>query len=533
MQREYNLQIMRKLFRFPFFGILAGLFPIIALWNFNKSQIYPRDAVFSILVTLGFVALIWGLAFSIFGSPIRSSIASSLFFLLFFSFGHIYNLIEDKTIFGFSIGFVKLLIIYLILLVISFGIMIKVKSVPKDTVVLLNGLLTLLILMNLIQITAYEVARRKSAQPVENVVDAGSDFNIQPVDQDLADIYYIILDAYSRQDVLLEKMGFDNSKFITELEKRGFYVADCSNSNYAGTKNSVTSSLNYSYLDQVLDEEDGEGEIPQELLNNRIRLDLYRYGYKFVSTRAFSSETDINNADIYLNITTDKGMKDTVAQSQFARLYFETTLLRPIFELYEMNPLQFDFVPDWFFLSDSQESAIGYASYWYMQTNYVLDSLEEFPTREGNYFVYAHINAPHGPYVYDENGNFQYTYNPETAEGNIPPYLDMVSYINKRVLKLVDALITQSDVPPIIIIQGDHGAHMITTGLDKHKILNAYYLPADAQNNLYETITPVNTFRLILRDYFKEDIELLPDILYAKILNDLEPIPSTCPVSTE
>lgn len=524
---------MRKILRFPFFGILAGIFPIIALWNINKSQIYPHDAVFSILVTLGFVAFVWGLAYAIFRSPVRSSIAASLFFLLFFSFGHIYNLIEDKTIFGYSIGFIKLLVVYLILLVVLFVLIIRVKELSKDTIFLLNSLLTFLILVNLIQITVYEAARRKSAQPVEKTTTTAPVAAAQSGDQKLADIYYIILDAYSRQDVLLEKMGYDNSGFIGELEKRGFYVADCSNSNYGGTKNSVTSSLNYSYLDEVSNDQDGEGEIPQELLNNRIRLDLHDYGYQFVSTRAFSSETDINNADIYLNVTTDKGMKDTVAQSQFARLYFETTLLRPIFELYEMNPVEFDYVPDWFFLSDSRESAIGYASYWYMQTNYVLDSLEEFPIRDGNYFVYAHLNAPHGPYVYDANGNFRYTYNPETAEGNIAPYLDMVTYINKRVLKLVDALIAKSEVPPIIIIQGDHGAHMITTGLDKHKILNAYYLPTDAQNDLYETITPVNTFRLILRDYFKEDIELLPDIMYAKILNDLEAVPSTCPVPSE
>lgn len=524
---------MRKLIRFPFFGILAGIFPIIALWNINKSQIYPRDAVFSIIVTFGFVALVWGLAYIIFRSPIRSSIAASLVFLLFFSFGHIYNLIENKTIFGYSIGFVKLLIVYLILLVVIFVVMIKVKNLSKDTVLALNGLLTLLIIVNLFQIFTYETARRKSAKVIDNTIASAPVPAVQNNDQELADIYYIILDAYSRQDVLLEKMNYDNSGFIADLEERGFYVADCSNSNYGGTKNSVTSSLNYSYLDEVSKDEDGEGEIPQELLNNQIRLDLKDYGYQFVSTRAFSSETDINNADIYLNVTTDKGMKDTVAQSQFARLYFETTLLRPVFELYEMNPVQFDYVPDWFFLSDSQENAIGYASYWYLQTNYVLDSLEEFPVKGGNYFVYAHLNAPHGPYVYDENGNFQYTYNPETAEGNIDPYLDMVSYINKRVITLVDALIAKSDVPPIIIIQGDHGAHVITTGLDKHKILNAYYLPEDAQNNLYETITPVNTFRLILRDYFKKDIELLPDIMYVKITNDLEPVPSTCAVPSD
>jgi hypothetical protein len=39
-------------------------------------------------------------------------------------------------------------------------------------------------------------------------------------------------------------------------------------------------------------------------------------------------------------------------------------------------------------------------------------------------------------------------------------------------------------------------------------------LPGDGQEQLYETITPVNTFRLIFDTYFNGDYGLLEDISY-------------------
>ena len=65
------------------------------------------------------------------------------------------------------------------------------------------------------------------------------------------DIYYIILDAYGREDVLMEMFNYDNTSFLRFLESKGFYVAECSQSNYAQTMLSLTSSLNFDYLDSL------------------------------------------------------------------------------------------------------------------------------------------------------------------------------------------------------------------------------------------------------------------------------------------
>lgn len=520
--------MLKKIARFPIFGLLIGILPFLILWNNNKTQVYARDVVSSLLLTMAFVVVFWALFLLITRSAARASLASTLFFLLFFSFGHVYNLVQNKVFLGISIGFIKLLAAYLVLAIVFTFLLIRVKKITVDVTLWLNAILGVLILFNLFQIIQFEIIHPRqpvvaaAENPPSSTTASGTSSG------ELPDIYYIILDAYSRQDVLKDIMNYDNSAFIDGLRQRGFYVADCASSNYDGTVASVTSSLNYSYLAQSANLSDIEDKaLSNDLVNNRIRNDLAQRGYQFVTSKAYSSANDIPNSDIYLDYLTDAGMADTVAQAQFTRMYLETTLFRVPFELYYMSPLKFAFLPDWLFMSDDNDSVMGYASFWYNQTKYVFDSLEKFPSRDGNYFVYAHINAPHGPYVFDSNGNFRYTYNPED---NLPYYTDTITWLDKRVLKLIDNLIADSKVPPIIILQGDHGAHVLTSGIDKNKILSAYYFPGNAKSDLYPTITPVNTFRLVLRDYFSQQMDLLPDTVYAKITNDYEPIPSSCDV---
>jgi len=46
------------------------------------------------------------------------------------------------------------------------------------------------------------------------------------------------------------------------------------------------------------------------------------------------------------------------------------------------------------------------------------------------------------------------------------------------------------------------------------EILNAYYLPERGKAALYESISPINTFRVILNLYFGAHLELLSDESY-------------------
>jgi hypothetical protein len=105
-----------------------------------------------------------------------------------------------------------------------------------------------------------------------------------------------------------------------------------------------------------------------------------------------------------------------------------------------------------------------------------------------------------------------------------------VTYINKRILAIVDLILKDSPKPPIIIIQGDHGPAPFDVIPRRMKNLNSYYFP-DNTEGLYPTITPVNTFRLILNKYFGQQYPMLEDrSLYSAydIPYNYEEIPNDC-----
>jgi len=54
---------------------------------------------------------------------------------------------------------------------------------------------------------------------------------------------------------------------------------------------------------------------------------------------------------------------------------------------------------------------------------------------------------------------------------------------------------------------------------ERMPILNAYYFSDGDYSDLYEDISPVNTFRLILNQYLGTELALLPDKHYFTILN--------------
>ncbi|MFC1848398.1 hypothetical protein ACFLXV_03720 [Chloroflexota bacterium] len=136
-------------------------------------------------------------------------------------------------------------------------------------------------------------------------------------------------------------------------------------------------------------------------------------------------------------------------------------------------------------------------------------------------FVFAHIVIPHGPIVFTKDGSFLTQQN-AVGKTDIELFTDQLVFCNKKVNNLVDDILAYSEVPPIIVLQGDHGpftwgfpSFSELTNEEETKaimmILNAYYLPDNGQEFLYDSISPVNTYRIIFNRYFNTDYDLESD----------------------
>ena len=85
-------------------------------------------------------------------------------------------------------------------------------------------------------------------------------------------------------------------------------------------------------------------------------------------------------------------------------------------------------------------------------------------------------------------------------------------------MELVDKIL-EDNKDSIIVIQSDHGFggdldwNDPTTDEWKNRygILNAYHVSNKTQELLYDDISPVNSFRIILNSYFNDNYELLED----------------------
>ena len=122
---------------------------------------------------------------------------------------------------------------------------------------------------------------------------------------------------------------------------------------------------------------------------------------------------------------------------------------------------------------------------------------------------------PHFPYFYDSSGRAVSTdslYN-DSLITDRSRFSGYITYTNKIVTRLLDTLFQNGAGKNIIIIQSDHGIADFDFSRKKDAFKNyiAIYFPDRNYALLHDSISNVNTFRIILNNYFNMNVPLLKD----------------------
>ena len=498
---------MNKIKKIPFHPLILAIYPVLALLSFNIDQVgiwvvwRPLLIVISGAIVLsGFLAL--------FIKPIqKAAIIASFILILFFSYGQVHELLLNSSGIFFEISHHKYLgTIFLIILGLGlFTIIRKIHQFQTITTTL-NIVSATILILTIIPIVSYSYNLEKTKNNVQG--NDTADINFGGNTQDTPDIYYIILDSYTRADALQQDFNFDNSPFTTELQKLGFVVANCSRSNYGFTEVSMASSLNLNYLSDLNPKlKTGNSDLTSAtalIQNNYLRRQLKKIGYKIV---AFETGYDWNqwtDADLYL--TPNKNPLSTAEIQPFEKILIRGTGLRLIADTEKK------------FLSGALSTLkLTHHEPHVKRTMFILSWLKKLPSIEGPKFVYAHINVPHIPFIFKPDGSLVDDPNFYRGSQDYPineqyfkeGYINQIEFLNNRIPEIADHIVKNSTRPVIIIIQGDHGIR----DDNRLEILNALYFTG-AKKNIDKTLTPVNTFRIIFNQFFNGKYPILENHSY-------------------
>jgi hypothetical protein len=499
-----------KWFAVPWYPFAISAYPVLSLLASNAGQVGLDAGVRPLLISVTFGGLLFLLLWLVFRQAHKAAFLSALWLALFFSYGHAYIYIDEKYP---DSNYTLWLAIGWIVLFILAGIW---ATRPKLTFVSAASTLNTVALA-LLLMTGWQILSEVKPQSAHALALTNA-----PIQEDLVrpenppDVYFFLLDSYGRADLLKEAYGFDNSEFINGLKQRGFYVAECSQSNYVRTEISLGSSLNLQYL-QELSDKFSPDSTKRSLLWDSLKHSAVRYNFESIGYETVTFDTGFE----WLNIEdSDHFMSPPPISSgmtEFEGLFLRTTLAR--------------YAQDWGWVDPDYLLGVGFRDRFHNAFN----SIDEITKMPEPTFSYIHLISPHPPFVFDPNGNP--TYPPDfwnqqrMYPGNLyqKGYVNQAQFLNKNILQAVDTILANSDVPPVIIIQGDHGPWLQPNN-KRMWILAAMYFPGQA-DKLYPTISPVNIFRLVFNEYFGGNYELLNDISFfspVPKLYDFSQVPNSC-----
>jgi len=477
--------------KYPLSPFALVFFIYIHTYLYAYKWMLISDLYMPFIITLSVVSLLFFFLYKVYHSPLNAAIITSLLTLFFFYFGfakdYFIKLTGNYLHLRYSIPVVFVILLFAFL---------KFRKTSPEKVIKLNYFFNLLFFIYIIVdigIISFNflTTPEKSLSMIENYtgIDLSKiqhkDSNIKP------DVYFLVFDEYSSTESLKQNYGFDNSSLDSFLLSKGFYISNHSKSNYTYTIFSLSSTFNMNYFKngKELNYPDDFGLVWKYMYQNNVCKLFEKEGYNIKNFSFFNIEDHASHAE-------------SISKAWALRFLFGKSL----FSLFNIGYLWID------------------KKYYthLLEKKLAIISTEIQSENEQPKFMYIHFLLPHHPYIFNKDGSersvFDYT---KTGIDKNKYYTDQLFYTNSVIKNLITKILS-SDKKKIIILEGDHGNRFYTlpdpkakakyfSNKNDFKNLNAYYFYDKNYSKLYDSISPVNSFRVVFSQYLNKPYTLLKD----------------------
>jgi hypothetical protein len=485
---------------------LLMLFPVFFLLHGSNAYfgLIPLRILASMLIEyIVVVSVIFGVSLLLLRDHIKAFVFAGCLLVFYFFFGAVHDFAKNNFPASLSSWKVMLSAWFLLLIVLFFLIRsAKIKAAkPGSYLAFLLVILTLWEMVSMALLFFSNASHRNQLSVSEKLPEKTS----VPLDQ-RPDIYFIVFDEHSSTSVLQEQFGYDNSSLDSALHQNGFFVSSASRSNYNFTPFSLASTFSMNYLKM----QRGDSVLNMPLMlkaihsteNNPLTAWLVQQDYEIINYGFFGLNGVASRGISFFG---DQYFRDVINNQTFPARFDRDIL----WNFSTRNPLTGSRRISNKFLSNKKSHIERHRKYY----SGLAGELSKSSAKPR--FVYVHFMLPHQPFYQDSLG--REVDNAALVADAIPVkngYLGQVAYVNKLIRQLLPAITKKGGRERVVIIEGDHGFRLFDPAIIREKVfpnLNAIYFSGNRYNQLYDSISPVNSFRVVMNRYFGQQLPLLRD----------------------
>ena len=447
---------MKHLIIFPF---LLAFFPSWILILKNYDELIFQD----ILISLAIVSvsiIIWIVIRKIIKNSNKAALITGVGVVFFFYFGYVQDALKGILVSNIPVNKTSILVpISIIIFIILTIYFIKSKNNFESIIKIANVVSITLILVVCVQ------------------------FIIPDASAEKPNVYHIILDEYTDNEILTKKFGYNNEKFLKFLNNNGFYMHDKLFSTFGSTVKELNVILNMEYPKKLR----WMSEDYESLNNNKVMSIFSNQNYSIIETNSMMRWKNFSDVDTKLCYDTN------FINSEFLDQVLGKSIIRYFLEKYQQ---------------DTRRDTV----------RCTFDVLNEITLKtDGPKYVFSHVYVPHPPFLFGPNGENVIPDHREISGlqswENPQGYVNQLIYATNEITVVIKNIV-KNDPNAIIIVQGDTGT---LTGADiskktmkeiyqAHSILYAVRIP-DVEDSDY--MIPVNTYRIIFNNYFNMNYDYL------------------------